>query len=72
MYLTADSETTLEKLAPDEVYIIGGIVDRNRFSSMCLDQATAKVHQFWGITDLATSLMASIGSYLRPDAILMQ
>ncbi|KAK9868004.1 hypothetical protein WJX84_012085 [Apatococcus fuscideae] len=42
VYLTADSETTLEKLAPDEVYIIGGIVDRNRFSSMCLDQATAK------------------------------
>ncbi len=43
VYLTADSEMTLERLEPDEVYIIGGIVDRNRFANMCLDQAAAKV-----------------------------
>lgn len=43
VYLTADSETVLEELQPDEVYVIGGIVDRNRFASMSLDQATAKV-----------------------------
>ncbi|KAK9844836.1 hypothetical protein WJX74_007450 [Apatococcus lobatus] len=42
VYLTADSKTTLEELQPDEVYVIGGLVDRNRFASMCLDQATAK------------------------------
>jgi tRNA (guanine9-N1)-methyltransferase len=31
VYLTADSEEELETLKEDETYIIGGIVDRNRY-----------------------------------------
>lgn len=31
VYLTADSEEELTELKPDETYIIGGIVDHNRY-----------------------------------------
>lgn len=31
VYLTADSEDTVEDLVPGTSYIIGGIVDRNRY-----------------------------------------
>jgi tRNA (guanine9-N1)-methyltransferase len=31
VYLSADSEKELSTLSEDEVYIIGGIVDRNRY-----------------------------------------
>jgi tRNA (guanine9-N1)-methyltransferase len=31
IYLTADSEDELTDLKPDETYIIGGIVDHNRY-----------------------------------------
>lgn len=31
VYLTADSEDELTELRPDETYIIGGIVDHNRY-----------------------------------------
>jgi tRNA (guanine9-N1)-methyltransferase len=30
VYLTADSDTTIESVEGDKVYIIGGLVDRNR------------------------------------------
>lgn len=31
VYLSADSQNELETLSEDEIYIIGGIVDRNRY-----------------------------------------
>ncbi|KAH8830984.1 guanine-1-methyltransferase-domain-containing protein [Flagelloscypha sp. PMI_526] len=45
VYLTADSEVELETLSPEETYILGGIVDRNRYkvvpvANLCFDKAT--------------------------------
>lgn len=39
MYLTADSPNNLTELNESDVYIIGGIVDRNRYLKLTLDRA---------------------------------
>lgn len=39
VYLTADSENTIEELDAQDVYIIGGIVDRNRYLNLTLEKA---------------------------------
>ena len=38
-YLTADSETVMDAYDNDAVYVIGGLVDRNRYKNMCRDKA---------------------------------
>ena len=39
VYLTADSEHTIQELSLDDIYIIGGIVDRNRYPNLTFDKA---------------------------------
>ncbi|KAB2082223.1 hypothetical protein ES319_A05G184000v1 [Gossypium barbadense] len=39
VYLTADSETVLHELDPTKVYIVGGLVDRNRWKGITMKKA---------------------------------
>lgn len=39
VYLTADSETQIDDLNPSHAYVIGGIVDRNRYKNLTLEKA---------------------------------
>jgi tRNA (guanine9-N1)-methyltransferase len=39
VYLTADAEETLTKLQPDETYVVGAFVDRNRHKGITLKKA---------------------------------
>mmetsp|Transcript_18121 Transcript_18121/g.37441 ORF Transcript_18121/g.37441 Transcript_18121/m.37441 type:complete len:274 (+) Transcript_18121:112-933(+) len=41
VYLTSDSENVLETLSPETVYVIGGIVDRNRLKRAAIERAEA-------------------------------
>ena len=39
VYLTGDAEEELEEFDPEEVYIIGGIVDHNRLKNITINYA---------------------------------
>ena len=39
VYLTAEAEETLDTVSPGVVYIIGGLVDRNRLPGVCSARA---------------------------------
>lgn len=56
VYLTADSENVLEELDSKSIYIIGGLVDRNRFKGLTMDKAKEQ-----GIK----SAKLPIGNYLK-------
>lgn len=56
VYLTADAETLLEALDPTKIYIIGGLVDRNRWKGITLKKAKEQGIQ---------SAKLPIGSYLK-------
>ncbi|KAL5699985.1 tRNA (guanine(9)-N(1))-methyltransferase [Ranunculus cassubicifolius] len=56
VYLTADAETVLDDLDPKKIYIIGGLVDRNRWKGITLKKANEQ-----GIS----SAKLPIGSFLK-------
>lgn len=39
VYLTADTQTTLDRIEDDCAYVIGGLVDRNRHKNICAEKA---------------------------------
>ncbi|KAI8871107.1 hypothetical protein GQ42DRAFT_106080, partial [Ramicandelaber brevisporus] len=39
VYLSADSTTCIDTLSKDDVYIIGGLVDKNRYKNLTLNKA---------------------------------
>ncbi|ORY90280.1 guanine-1-methyltransferase-domain-containing protein [Leucosporidium creatinivorum] len=42
IYLTGDSPNVLTTIEEDKTYILGGIVDRNRYKKLCFDKAEAQ------------------------------
>ncbi|GAQ79777.1 tRNA methyltransferase [Klebsormidium nitens] len=42
VYLTADADDTIQELDADKIYIIGGIVDRNRHKRLTYDKAKSQ------------------------------
>ncbi|CAG8509581.1 14556_t:CDS:2 [Acaulospora morrowiae] len=56
IYLTADATETLNALDEGKVYIIGGIVDKNRHKNICFDKAKKE--------GIATAQLP-IGSYIQ-------
>jgi len=56
VYLTADAETVLDDLNMSKIYIIGGLVDRNRWKGITLKKAAEQGIQ---------SAKLPIGNYLK-------
>jgi tRNA (guanine9-N1)-methyltransferase len=56
VYLTADSETVLDELDLKKIYIIGGLVDRNRWKGITMKKASEQGIQ---------TAKLPIGSYLK-------
>ncbi|KAF6149132.1 hypothetical protein GIB67_025988 [Kingdonia uniflora] len=56
VYLTADSEIVLEELDPKSIYIIGGLVDRNRWKWITMKKA---------IDQVIKTVKLPIGSFLK-------
>lgn len=59
VYLTADADTEITALEEGQTYIIGGIVDHNRYKNLCLNKAKEQ--------DISTARLP-IGTYLAGES----
>jgi tRNA (guanine9-N1)-methyltransferase len=41
VYLAAEGEETMDQVDPTCMYVVGGLVDRNRYKGLCFDKAKA-------------------------------
>ena len=42
VYLTADAADTLADMRSSDIYVVGGVVDRNRYKNLTLEKAAAQ------------------------------
>ena len=59
VYLTADSPNELSELDSSKLYIIGGIVDRNRHKNICYNKAVSQVMLPCSLRDMALACYVS-------------
>lgn len=57
VYLTADSPNELSELDSSKLYIIGGIVDRNRHKNICFNKAVSQVRWSCGFQHTSCVIM---------------
>lgn len=62
VYLTADADEVVERFDPDKVYVIGGIVDRNRLKGVTAQKAE---EQKIATASLPLSKFVDMGTYSR-------
>ena len=79
VYLTADSPNEIERIVPGDVYILGGIVDRNRYPNITYKKAVSQgirtarlplgehVRLLHGTTVLTVNHMVDILLYATKD-----
>jgi tRNA (guanine9-N1)-methyltransferase len=78
VYLSADAEEELTTLSEDEVYIIGGIVDRNRHKNLCQGKAeglgirTARLPIGSFIENLPTRKVLTVNQVRSADSYLAE
>ncbi|KAL8439902.1 hypothetical protein Efla_006521 [Eimeria flavescens] len=65
VYLTADADEELQLLEPDTVYIVGGIVDRNRYKGLTLKRSQER-----GIRAAKLPISTRLGRKLEGSKIL--
>ncbi|KAL6992916.1 tRNA (guanine(9)-N(1))-methyltransferase [Sarracenia purpurea var. burkii] len=63
VYLTADAENVLEELDPTKIYIVGGLVDRNRWKGITMKKAKEQGIQ---------TAKLPIGNYLKMSSSQVQ
>ena len=62
VYLTADAETVLEELDPKKIYIVGGLVDHNRWKGITMKKVEEKGIK-WRSSQLGISRRCQVPRY---------